>query len=52
MDEEARDFVELDNVSKAEHTNYSIECIDEVNEDNLDEIANLEELALPDLLLD
>ena len=50
--EEAGDLVELEDVLEFEHTNDSIERTDESNEDNLDEGANAEEPALPNLLLD
>ena len=52
IDEEAGDLVELEEVLESEHTNNSTQRTDEANEDNPDERANLEEMALLGLLLD
>mgnify|MGYP000123099338 CR=1 FL=1 len=48
IDEEVGDLVELEDVSKFEHTINSIERIDEANEDNPDRRGTPKETALPD----
>ena len=52
IDKEARDLVELEDVSEFKNTNVLTQRTDEADEDNPDERANLEEMALLGLLLD
>ena len=50
--DEARNLVDLEDVSESEHNHDSVEHIEEANEGNLEQRADHEEPLLPDLLLD
>ena len=52
INEEARDLVDLEDVSEFEHTNKSTEHIDKANEDNPDRRISPEGPGLPNFLLD
>ena len=52
MDEEARDLVDLEDISESEHAHDSTKCIEDANEDNVEQIVDPLEPPLLDLLLD
>ena len=50
--EEATNLVDLEDVSKSEHTHDSTEHVGDANEDNLEQSTLPEEPAIPNLLID
>ena len=52
IDDEARDLVDLEDVSESEHANKSTERTEDVNEDNVEQTMDHVEPPLPNLLLD
>ena len=52
IDEEARDLMDLENVSDFEHAHDSVDLIEDANDEKVEQTSDLVEPPLRDLLLD